>query len=259
MSQDKAKVNELIVRTPEGCSFALLLAGPITRFLAWLIDALVTMALLIAALMLLAKFLIAGPGLMLAAQFLATFLIWFGYGIALESWWRGRTIGKKFLRLRVMDEQGLRLTFSQVVIRNLLRFADMLPAFYLVGGLTCLFSRRAQRIGDLVAGTVVVRTPKLDPPDLSRAITGKFNSFKAHPHVEARLRQRVSPAEARVALQALLRRDSLEPAGRIRLFRQIAEHFRSVVTFPQTATDSLSDEQYVRNVVDTLYRSQLRS
>lgn len=259
MSNAEEKVNRLVIRTPEGCSFSLMLAGPIARFLAWLIDVLVTVALLFAVSQLISLLGAASRGLATALMFLAAFLIWFGYGIFLESWWRGRTVGKRIFRLRVMDEQGLHLVFSQVVIRNLLRFADMLPVFYLVGGLTCLLTRRAQRIGDLVAGTVVVRAPKLDLPDLSRAVSDKYNSFRAYPHIEARLRQRVSPVEARVALRALLRRDSLTPSGRVGLFREIARHFRSVVRFPQRATDSLSDEQYVRNVVETLYRSQLCS
>ena len=71
----------------------------------------------------------------------------------------------------------------------------------------------------------------------------------------ARLRQRVSIDEAGLALQSLLRHETLEPASRIRLFKDIAGPFKRIITFPQAATEGLSDEQYVRNVVDTLYRS----
>jgi hypothetical protein len=64
----------------------------------------------------------------------------------------------------------------------------------------------------------------------------------------------VSPAEAGIALQAVLRRDDLDPQARIELFRGIALHFSKIVLFPQEATDDISDEQYVRNVVDVLFR-----
>src|SRR6266496_3333003 len=174
------KTNTLLIQTPEGIVFSLLLAGPVTRFLAW-------------------------------------FIIQTGYGIVLEWFWRGQTMGKRLLRLRVMDAQGLRLQFSQIVIRNLLRFVDALPALYLVGGIVCLASRRAQRLGDLAANTIVVRNPKIREPDLDQLMAGKFNSLRDYPHLVARLHQRVSPTEARVALQALLRRDELDARARVDL------------------------------------------
>ena len=135
---------------------------------------------------------------------------------------------------------------------------DSLPGLYLVGGLTCLLTRRAQRLGDLAAGTVVIRTLKLFPPDLTRLSRDKFNSFHAHPHIEARLRQRTTAREARIALQALFRRDRLTPSARVGLFADLAAHFASIAEFPHAATEDLSDEQYVRNVVDTLFRAQMK-
>jgi len=184
------------------------------------------------------------------------FIVSIGYGMAAEWYWRGQTVGKRLLRLRVMDAQGLRLQFSQIVIRNLLRFVDMLPAFYLVGGIACLVSRRAQRLGDLAANTIVVRNPRITKPDLDQLLAGKYNSLRDYPHLEARLRQRISPAEASIAMQALLRRDRLEPQARVELFEGIAAYFRSKVEFPPEATDGITDEQYVRNVLDVLYRTR---
>jgi len=174
----------------------------------------------------------------------------------LEWFWRGQTLGKRLLRLRVMDAQGLRLQFSQIVIRNLLRFVDMLPAFYLVGGIACLASRRAQRLSDFAANTIVVRNPKIQEPDLDQLLAGKFNSLREYPHLAARLHQRVSPGEARVALQALIRRDELNAQERVELFSEIAAHLRSLVEFPPETTEGITDEQYVRNVVDVLFRPQ---
>jgi uncharacterized RDD family membrane protein YckC len=192
----------------------------------------------------------------MAATVLGYFIVSIGYGIVTEWHWRGQTLGKRLLRLRVTDVRGLQLHFSQIVIRNLLRFVDSLPVFYLVGGLACLINRRAQRLGDVVANTIVVWSPPVDEPDLDQLLEGKYNSFRKFPHLEARLRHHVSPAEAQIALQALVRRDEFEPQARVQLFQSIVNHFKSIVTFPQEATDSLSDEQYVRNLVDALYRSK---
>jgi uncharacterized RDD family membrane protein YckC len=252
----QGKTGTLLIRTPEGIVFSLLLAGPVTRFLAWAVDMVCIGALSSAVGMLLGLVGLISPDIAGGMAMLAYFLIQIGYGIALEWFWRGQTLGKRLLRLRVMDAQGLRLQFSQIVIRNLLRFVDMLPAFYLVGGIACLASRRAQRLGDFAANTIVVRNPKIAEPDLDQLLAGKFNSLREYPHLAARLHQRVSPGEARVALQALIRRDELNAQARVELFGEIAAHFRSLVEFPAQTTEGITDEQYVRNVVDILFRPQ---
>ena len=93
-----------------------------------------------------------------------------------EWYWRGQTVGKRVLKLRVMDEQALRLEFSQIVVRNLLRFVDFLPGLYLVGGTACVLSRRFQRLGDLAANTIVVRNPEVDAAE-SGTIAGRQVQF----------------------------------------------------------------------------------
>jgi uncharacterized RDD family membrane protein YckC len=251
------RTNTIAIRTREGVSFSLLLAGPITRFLAWLVD---IGCIAVAGSML--GMLLAGLrwislDFVQALSILGYFAISVGYGIALEWGWRGQTLGKRLLRLRVVDAEGLRLQFSQVVLRNLLRFVDMLPAFYVVGGVACLASRRTQRLGDLAAGTMVVYQPKESEPDFERFFAGKYNSFRNHPHLAARLRQRVSPFEASLALQAVTRRDEFDASARVQLFAEIADHFRSAVEFPPEAWEGITDEQYVRNVADLLYRPRL--
>ncbi len=135
---------------------------------------------------------------------------------------------------------------------------DRLPIFYLLGGILCLLSPRFQRLGDVAAGTVVVRRSR--PADLYREqLTGaKFNSLGQYPHLAARLRQRVSPEETALAVRALLRREVLEPTARMRVFEEIALHFRSIVEFPPEASEGLSDEQYVRNVVGILHGARRR-
>src|SRR6202035_191761 len=87
-----------------------------------------------------------------------------------------------------------------------------------------------------------------------QVLGGKYNSLADHRHLAARLRQKVTAETARIALDALLRRDELEPAARLALFSEFATHFRTLVPYPAEATEQLSDEQYVRNAVEVIYR-----
>ena len=253
------KINTLTIKTPEGIEFSLLLAGPITRLLAWSVDLLAILAISKLLNIALGLVGILSRDLAMAANILGYFIVSIGYGIVLEWYWHGQTLGKRLMRLRVLDVQGLQLQFSQVVIRNLLRFVDSLPALYLVGGAACLINRRAQRLGDFAANTIVVWSPQVDEPDLDQLLKGKFNSFCKYPHLEARLRQHVSPAEAQIALQALVRRDDFNPRARVDLFASIVAYFKDIVSFPAEATDGISDEQYVRNIVDALFRPKASS
>ena len=246
-----AKTGTLALRTPEGIVFSLPLAGPASRFLAVLID----MVCIFAASMVLDRLLgaFAFAGAVQAVLLILYFVLSVGYGIITEWFWRGQTIGKRLVGLRVMDEHALRLEFSQIVVRNLLRFVDSLPVFYLVGGVSCFFSRYSQRLGDVAASTIVVRDVKPSEPDLNQLLGARYNSMLEHRHLAARLRQRVPPAASTIALEAMLRRDSFEPRARVELFTELAAYFKRLVEFPPDATEQLSDEQYVRNVAEILF------
>ncbi len=251
------EANELTIQTPEGITFSLALAAPPTRALAWLVDQVCILVAHRVAMLVAIWVGILGPQYAVATMMLAFFVISIGYPIALEWLWRGQTLGKRLLRLRVVDEQGLRLQFSQVVIRNLLRFVDApIPFFFAIGGIVSFISPRRQRLGDIAANTIVIRERHTKQPDLDELLADKYNSFRACPHLEARLRQRISPEAAHVALQALVRRNGLEPTARVELFAEIAQHFRSLVAFPEEASLGLTDEQYVRNTVDVVFRTR---
>ncbi len=250
------KADALRIFLPEGVTFALPLAGPVTRFLAWLVDGLVTSLVFKFVDLFLLPLFIVDADFGMAVRVALFFAVPIAYGAFFEWRWRGQTIGKRMLRLRVVDAGGLRLRFHQVFLRNLLRAVDQLPIFYLLGGACCLLSRRAQRLGDLAADTVVVRTAPVVEPDLAQLMAGKYNSLRDHPALAARLRQRISPAEAGVALQALLRRETLDAPARVSLFAALAARFRAAAPLPEELTDGLADEQFVRNVVDVLFRAR---
>jgi uncharacterized RDD family membrane protein YckC len=190
-----------------------------------------------------------------ALLMVGAFLLSVGYGIAFEWFWRGQTLGKRLFRLRVMDAQGLQLQFGQVVVRNLLRTLDMFPVLYLLGGAVCFASGRNQRLGDIAAGTIVVRTPEVAPPNLEILSNHKYNSLRQYHRQVLLLRRTLSGDEASIALRSVLRRDEMAPEARCELFAELADYFRSRVTFPPEASEGLSDERYVRNVLDIVYAS----
>jgi uncharacterized RDD family membrane protein YckC len=244
----------LRIRTSEGVVFSLATAGLFSRFLAWTVDVAVIVA--------------ASTILGMATQFIALvspdfaralYVIFYsvfsvGYGIFTEWNWRGQSLGKRVMRLRVVDASGLKLQLSQIIIRNLLRPVDLLPVCYLLGGTVLFFSRAGQRLGDLAANTVVISIPETRLVDMQQMQESKYNSFREYPHLEARLRQRVNPAEAAMALDAVLRRDEIVPEARIRIFQQIAAHLRTLVPFEEKIDEIITDEQFVRNAIASIYR-----
>jgi uncharacterized RDD family membrane protein YckC len=251
MSADRTQM--LRVSTPEGVAFSFRLASPVLRLGALAVDFAAVIAAWSVASVVISLLGLVAVDLARAVNLIGFFVFSQGYRIVCEWRWRGQTVGKKLLHLRVVDEQGLRLTFTQVVLRNLLRFVDVLPLAYGVGGIAALVSSRGQRLGDLAAGTIVIWEPVEPRPDFAALRSDKYNSLRAHPPVVARLRQAAGPAEARAAWQALARRDQLEETARVALFAALADYFKSLTPIPADAADGVADEQFVRNVVDVLF------
>lgn len=250
-----SRYNNLVVQTPEGVQFTNQLASPVSRCIALAVDIAIILTVMSLVGTLVALMQWVSYDFAMAFYTLLYFVFNIGYFILLEMLWRGQTIGKRMMRLRVQDMHGLKLQPAQLVLRNLLRFVDSLPVLYFLGGAFAVLSKRSQRLGDLAAGTVVVRLPELALPVLNELSKNHFNSFREHPRLEALLRQRVPPEEAELALQSLRRRDEIDPIARTRLFRELAAHLRERVKFPEEITASMSDEQYVRNCVDSIYRA----
>ncbi len=247
--------HQMTIRTPEGVTFHLSLAGPVSRCLAWLVDAACILVAFMSIRILIGLLGIISLDISMAAATLIFFGLRTGYAIGLEWYWQGQTVGKRVLGLRVVDINGLRLQPSQIVIRNLLRAVDSLPLFYLIGGLACLAAKHGQRLGDLAANTIVVTSGRIAEPHLDPILEeNRYNSLKAYPHLVARLRQRVAPEEAGLVLQALMRRDALWPEARLELFDMLARHLKDKVAFPLEALEGVSHEQYVRNVADVLFK-----
>lgn len=165
----------LIIETPERVPLHFALASIGNRFLACALDhalqilAIVAVAIIIAVAIggvepISAK-LWDAPKWLQALLILLAFSLWFGYFVFFEWRWNGQTPGKRWLKLRVIRSDGRPVTFWEAAVRNLLRSFDMMPApFYSIGLIAVFVSRQDQRVGDMFAGTVVVRESAAQAP-----------------------------------------------------------------------------------------------
>ncbi|MCO4768596.1 MAG: RDD family protein [Deltaproteobacteria bacterium] len=138
--------------TPEGVEVGLRLAGSPVRFASWLVDTLIRTAVLVPVGSVLAIFGNAGMGLFYLVAFFGE---WF-YPVVCEVYWNGQTPGKKLFGLKVVRDDGAAVDWTASTVRNMLRFADFLPAGFLFGFLSVLATEENKRLGDLAAGTVVI-------------------------------------------------------------------------------------------------------
>jgi uncharacterized RDD family membrane protein YckC len=151
---------------------------------------------------------------------LLVFLIAWSYFVLVEWLWNGQTIGKRIYGLRVIGEDGAPAGFVAVLVRNLLRMVDFLPAFYGVGLLAIILSSKSQRLGDLAAGTYVVRAPRPKVDWLALRTVTAVGPGK-------RVEVRGLPGEAqRLVREFAAREAKLRPADRARVAHQIAERIR---------------------------------
>lgn len=145
------------VETPEHIRFRYRAAGPARRGLAYLIDLVIRAAVAFVLVLVLGAAGLSGSGNSgVGLVLISLFLIEWGYYVLSESLWGGRTLGKRVTNLRVVKEGGYPITFLDSVLRNLLRAADFLPAAYALGLLVMSRDERFRRLGDHVAGTLVV-------------------------------------------------------------------------------------------------------
>ncbi|AKQ67662.1 RDD domain protein [Myxococcus hansupus] len=235
------------VLTPEYVEFRFTLAGLYSRFLAWLVDAVIVLAISTGILMAINVVMMAAPGFASALGIVIYFLVDWGYAITLETVWSGRTVGKRVMSLRVIQESGVRIGFYHAALRNLARPVDRLPVFYLVGGISALASRSQQRLGDMLAGTLVVRERRLRVPSALGA-TGD-EGLLADPLFVARVK-RLSSEEREVVLTAALRREELRMEARLRLFAALGARLQDALAMEKPA--HLSDEKWALLVAAAL-------
>jgi len=238
-------VADLVLETPEGVPLRLELAGPGTRLLAAAVDGLVFLAFLAGTVLILAlSGLAAGATVLLSGTIVLVVAYWFGTALLLD----GRTPGKVATGLRVADAQGFAPRATQLLLRALfvpLEAVLVLPV-PLVWILIAATPLR-QRLGDLVAGTVVlrdgrrraVREPVADLAWSQLAV----HQFELDPAAVRRLDGRDLGL-----LRTLLTRRELDPAARVRLQRRTAEHYHARLFGAPRALDPDEARTFLREL-----------
>ncbi len=237
--------DRISIPTPEGVELELVLAGAGSRLVATLVDFLAKAGLLLAV------WIIAGAvdnegggGFIVGALAIGSFLVWFGYDVAFETMASGRTPGKRVAGLRVVRLGGEPVGFLTSAVRNLVRLVDMQPGIlHAVGAVTIVFSRRNQRLGDLAAGTLVVRErraplPAPGPPVPDFAVADRYAAWDV---------SAVTSFELVTVRRFLERRWQLDPSARGRLGWELAERLRPKVA---GAPPDLHPEQFLEAVAE---------
>jgi uncharacterized RDD family membrane protein YckC len=246
-------MDNLTIETPEQIHLEFPLAGVGSRFLALALDTLIqasigSVMIILAAVLsaiLLPSF-ESGGQWVLALMIFGWFLVQLGYFAIFEAVWNGQTPGKRLIHLRVIEDTGRPITTYASVARNLLRIVDSLPGVYAVGIISALVSPQNKRLGDYVAGTVVVHERPLEP----KAATG-WQPVSAKPLVNPAFATGsvlgINPMPLRAAIEAapsapsgydasllsvgefglieafLMRREQLDATVRIQMARQIVD------------------------------------
>jgi uncharacterized RDD family membrane protein YckC len=225
--------DEVRIETPEQIDLTLEPAGLGSRFVARFLDidiqiGIFTGVAIVCAVLLalLGGFDLSSklaPGYVGALIALVVFLIQFIYDIFFELRWNGQTPGKYAAGIRVMRDGGAPIDFRASCIRNLLRVVDFLPLFYLGGALLILLGSRRQRLGDLAAGTVVIRERATALPEDIARVVAKYASdefvFTAE-QISA-----CAPSDRHVLRSYFQRHRDMETGSRRRLARQLVKTF----------------------------------
>jgi uncharacterized RDD family membrane protein YckC len=181
--------DHLDIKTPEFVSIQFQIAGLGSRSAAFIIDQLLLMAFNILSVIVLffaldglskMEFIMIGNSLPIAITIIALFIVNWGYFFAFEFFSGGRTIGKKLMGIRVLQENGHSITLLSSFIRNLIRIIDSLPAAYFLGIIMIFFHSKHKRLGDLVAGTIVVHERKAKRKKKQSPIEEEINNRGLH-------------------------------------------------------------------------------
>jgi uncharacterized RDD family membrane protein YckC len=240
-------VSTVTIETPEHVPIALEPAGAGSRFLAVLIDAVITTALAAFIAWMAARLL---PRAVVQALFITvSFLLTWGWHLWFETRGRGQTPGKRLLSLRVIDARGLPVSLHQSLARNIVRTVDFLPLFYGVAAVTSLVDGRRRRLGDIVASTLVIREAQPLGGGALPAAPRHHNTLRT-PRVLRAVRHRISLDEREFLLRLCLRAPKMAPAARYDLMEDVARYYRTRLDVEE---GQMSGENLVRDLTAVLY------
>lgn len=243
---------QLSVETPEQIDINFQQAGIGSRFYAALIDFLVLLVVFLVGYYVNDRFIselgdIVGKWLK-ALGVIVVFAITWSYYMVFEITTNGQSLGKRALGLRVIKEGGYPISFADSAIRNLVRVADFLPFFYGVGLLVMLLNKNWQRLGDLAAGTLVIKTARTELTVTGTGSQAGASSVSASPRVfiyDTWIQpELVSETETRAISEYLARRSTLAIDRRAALARAIG----SPIVEKMGGTGSISYDKFLEEV-----------
>jgi uncharacterized RDD family membrane protein YckC len=162
------------------------------------------------------------------------FAIFFGYFIIFELWWSGRTPGKRLVGIRVVRDAGFPLDPGAAIVRNVVRLADVALGFYAVSAIVALLSPENKRLGDIAAGTIVVRDRRYERADLDVIVARDTAQDDG-----------LSAEDVDLIERFLARRATLTGAARADLARRIATSVRPKL---RATFDHLDDESLLEHL-----------
>jgi len=247
--------DRLRIETPEGVDLEVTLAGLGSRAGATFVDSLIIGAALVVLLIgatMLGIFADESSSefffVVLGLAALGSLVLTVGYFLLFETLNGGRTPGKAAFGIRVIKMDGAPLGFGAVAIRNLVRLVDSLPGFYAVGIIAIVTSSRNQRIGDLAAGTVVIRDRKMAVAPSSLVGTIDLAGLPAWDT------SAVSEEEVGLIRQYAERRQTLNPVSSAQLAANMAGPLRARVAAPDPPADD--DSFLIRLLAEKLLRER---
>jgi uncharacterized membrane protein SpoIIM required for sporulation/uncharacterized RDD family membrane protein YckC len=254
-TRSSALVQTVDIETPELVTFSYTIAGVGSRVAAALIDYLLCLVLFIALLITLAfvgaNRLVSFGGTSseawaLAIVVLGQFFILWGYYVLWEGLADGQTPGKRYMRLRVVSDGGYSVSFAGSAIRNLVRILDMQPLFtYGVGIGSIVLTKQGKRLGDLAAGTLVVREQVVRESGIgNRESVERRGTTTAQPVAAAVRHARLNDDEYAVLERFIERRESLDPARRAVLATRLVERFSSALSGHPAVAGGPSDQLF---------------
>ncbi|MBP1990896.1 RDD family protein [Paenibacillus eucommiae] len=227
---------ELTIITPEQVQLKFRTAGVGSRAIAHLWDGLILLVVngLLLALIIFASRLewlniLDGVADYAGAALIILFILLnVGYFLATEMYMGGQTPGKKIMGLRVLQDNGQSATFLSIIIRNLFRILDFLPSFYFLGALIMLFSSKDKRIGDMVAGTIVVTEPGRERLQRKKGIDKSVAAWEGRLpdlNLDDAARRRVTPEDWQLIAAWMERLSGMSAARREEFSQPIFRHF----------------------------------
>jgi len=225
----------------------LVIAGVGSRFLAMAVDQIIQLLILLGLVILMLAVGDLGGGGLLSVGIIAIFIVQFGYFMFFEALDSGRTPGKHVAGTRVVTLDGDPVGFIAVAVRNILRLVDSLPSFYLVALVAAATSPRGQRLGDMAAGTLVVRERISSTGDgHRRSLAARPEAHPAGSWDTGSWDTSAVTADDVATLRSFLeRRFTIEPAARSRLAAQLAAALRPKVVGGQ----HLEPEAFLEHIV----------